>query len=121
MKTIVTAILSIALSVGAQFALKTGMSGGGVKQILLQPYSVRTLLYVLREPHVLLGFLLYGIGAVVWLDVLAKWDVSKAYPLVGVGFAFTAAIGILVGEHVTVWRLIGILLICSGVLVVGTS
>ena len=73
------------------------------------------------DKYVLGGFLLYGLGAVVWLAVLSKWDVSKAYPLVGLGFVFTVGIGFLIGEQVTTPRVIGVLLICSGVFLVGRS
>jgi multidrug transporter EmrE-like cation transporter len=51
----------------------------------------------------------------VWLGVLSKWDVSKAYPLVGLGFALTVLIGLLAGEQVTLLRGIGVVLICAGV------
>jgi drug/metabolite transporter (DMT)-like permease len=121
MNTFVIAILSIALSVVAQFSLKAGMSSAAVKAILAQPFTLHTVFTVLTDKFVLGGFLMYGLGAVVWLGVLSKWDVSKAYPLVGLGFAFTMAIGILAGEHVTLPRVIGIALICAGVFLVGRS
>ena len=66
---------------------------------------------LLTDKSVLGGFLLYGLGAVVWLGVLSRWDVSKAYPLVGLGFAFTVAIGLMTGEHVTLSRMAGVALI----------
>lgn len=121
MNTLVIAILSIALSVAAQFSLKAGMSSVVVQGILTQPFTPRTAFTVLSDKFVLGGFLLYGLGAVVWLGVLSKWDVSKAYPLVGLGFAFTVAIGILAGEHVTLPRVIGVALICAGVFLVGRT
>lgn len=121
MKTLLIAMVSIALSVAAQFSLKAGMSSDGVRGILAQPYSLRTFLSVLTDKYVLGGFMLYGLGAVVWLGVLSKWDVSKAYPLVGLGFVFTVAIGFLVGEQVTIHRVIGVALICAGVFLVGHS
>ena len=121
MKTLLIAIISIALSVAAQFSLKAGMSGEGVRTALAQPYSFKTLFDVLTDKYVFGGFLLYGMGAVVWLGVLSKWDVSKAYPLVGLGFVFTVAIGFLVGEQVTIPRVIGVALICAGVFFVGRS
>ncbi|MGY6274123.1 hypothetical protein [Methylomonas sp. MgM2] len=121
MKTLLIAILSIVLSVTAQFFLKAGMSGEGVKGLLAQPYSVRTLICVLMDKYVLGGFSLYGLGAVIWLGVLSKWDVSKAYPLVGLGFVFTAVVGYLLGEQVTLSRLMGVALICVGVFLVGRS
>lgn len=121
MKTIVIAIVSISLSVAAQFSLKAGMSSESVKEILAQPYTLRAACSVLTDKFVLGGFLLYGIGAVVWLGVLSKWDVSKAYPIVGLGFAFTVAIGFMVGEQVTIHRAIGVALICVGVFLVARS
>lgn len=121
MKTLLIAIISIALSVAAQFSLKAGMSGEGLKATLAEPYTLRTLLNVLTDRYVLGGFVLYGLGAVVWLGVLSKWDVSKAYPLVGLGFLFTVAIGFLLGEEVSVPRVIGVALICAGVFLVGRS
>lgn len=97
------------------------MSSAEVKEILAQPFTLRTAFTVLTDKFILGGFLLYGLGAVVWLGVLSKWDVSKAYPLVGLGFALTVAIGWMMGEHVTLTRLIGVVLICSGIFLVGRS
>lgn len=121
MNTLFIAIVSIVLSVAAQFSLKAGMSSEGVRDVLAQPHTLRTLFAVLTDKYVFGGFLLYGLGAVVWLGVLSKWDVSKAYPLVGLGFVFTVAIGFLVGEQVTIPRVIGVALICAGVFLVGRS
>lgn len=121
MNVFVTALASIALSVAAQFALKAGMSSDGVKAALAQPFSVTTIFDVLTNKFVFGGFALYGIGAVVWLGVLSRWDVSKAYPLVGLGFALTTIVGAVMGEHISVSRAFGVALICTGVLLVGRS
>jgi multidrug transporter EmrE-like cation transporter len=121
MNTLIIALLSIALSVAAQFSLKAGMSSAEVKEILTHPFALRTAFTVLSNRFVLGGFMLYGLGAVVWLGVLSKWDVSKAYPLVGLGFVGTMTIGLIVGEHITIFRALGTLLICLGVFMVGQS
>lgn len=121
MQTIFIAITSIVLSVLAQFFLKTGMSSLVVKVALAEPMSVEIAFKVLTNKYVFLGFSLYGIGAVVWLGVLSRWDVSKAYPMVGLGFVLTAVVGSMMGEHITVVRMLGIGLICTGVLLVGQS
>jgi multidrug transporter EmrE-like cation transporter len=115
MNTFVIAVLSIVLSVMAQFALKAGMSSSDVREIMSQPLNLRSLFVVLTNKFVFGGFCLYGLGAIVWLGVLSKWDVSKAYPLVGLGFALTVLIGLLAGEQVTLLRGIGVVLICAGV------
>lgn len=121
MKTFLIAIISIALSVAAQFSLKAGMSVEGVKDTLAPPTVLRTLFSALTNKYVLGGFLLYGLGAIVWLAVLSKWDVSKAYPLVGLGFVITTVIGFLIGEQVSMGRMIGVTLICGGVFLVARS
>lgn len=105
----------------AQYSLKAGMSGEAVKTVLAQPQSFRTFFSILMNHFVLGGFLLYGLGAIVWLGVLSKWDVSKAYPLVGLGFVFTVIVGFLLGEQVTLARVAGVALICSGVFLVARS
>lgn len=121
MNTLAIAVLSIALSVAAQFSLKAGMSSTETKEILTLPFTYRTVLTVLTDRFVLGGFLLYGLGAIVWLGVLSKWDVSKAYPLVGLGFVFTVIIGLMTGEQVSLARIFGVVLICAGVFLVGRS
>jgi len=121
MNTLFIAIVSICLSVAAQFSMKAGLSGEDIRPLLAQPYSIRAFFVTLIDKYILVGFLLYGLGAVVWLRVLSKWDVSKAYPLVGLGFVFTVAIGFLAGESVTIPRVLGVLLICAGVVLVGHS
>ncbi|AQR66959.1 MULTISPECIES: hypothetical protein [unclassified Janthinobacterium] len=121
MNTFCIAILSIALSVMAQFSLKTGMSGDGVQAMMAQPKSFMTLMHILTDKYVLGGFLLYGLGAVAWLGVLSQWEVSKAYPLAGLGFVLTLPIACLLGEQVSLPRVMGVALICAGVFLVGRS
>jgi multidrug transporter EmrE-like cation transporter len=121
MNTFAIALLSVALSVAAQFALKAGMSDQGVRDAMAQPYSMGNIASVIVNKYVLGGFLLYGMGAVIWLGVLSKWDVSKAYPLVGLGFALTVVVGLIAGEHVSPLRAGGVALICAGVFLVARS
>ena len=121
MNTLFIAVLSVAFSVAAQFSLKAGMSSPTVQSIIGEPLTLPSALTIITNRYVLGGFILYGLGAVVWLGVLAAWDVSKAYPIVGQGFVFTATVGWLVGEHITLSRVFGIALICAGVIVVSRS
>ncbi|KQP23637.1 hypothetical protein ASF43_04490 [Pseudorhodoferax sp. Leaf267] len=115
------ALLSILMSVAAQFTLKTGMSSQPVQAMLGTPWGLGKLAGILFNPWVFGGFVLYGLGAVVWLSVLARWDVSKAYPLVGLGFVLTAVVGAALGEQIGGLRAAGIGLICLGVWAVARS
>lgn len=121
MKLFLLAVASILISVAAQFSLKAGMSSSVIQRALASDIGPRAVLTILAHPGVVLGFVLYGLGALLWLGVLARWDVSKAYPLVGLGFIVAVLVGWLHGEQVSVMRTVGTLLICSGVVLVGRS
>lgn len=120
MTTLGLALTSIVMSVCAQFAFKLGMSslraGGSAPGGLWQG-----LLAAVMQPAILGGFALYGLSAVIWLRVLAEWDVSKAYPMVGLGFVFSLLVGLLLGEAVGVQRLLGAVLILVGAYVISRS
>lgn len=115
MKTFLVALTSILFSVAAQFLLKAGMSSPAVTERLLRPFSLTTVTTIFSNVFVLGGFLLYGLGAVVWLQVLSKWEVSKAYPLVGLGLMLSVMVGAVLGEQVTAMRVFGAALIAVGI------
>lgn len=123
MPVFITAVISILFSVVAQVALKSGMSQPGIREAMSQGASpLRMFAAAAQEPLVWLGFALYGAGALVWLLVLAKWDLSKAYPLVGMGFLLTMASSVLMlGERLDWQRALGTLLVVAGVLFVVRS
>lgn len=121
MMTFFVAFLSICCSVAAQFSLKAGMAAPAVKTAMAGPLSISSVAAVMLNIHVVLGFALYGLGAVVWLSVLSRWEVSKAYPMVGLGFLLTLVVGALLGEQVGVARVMGTVLICGGVLLIARS
>jgi drug/metabolite transporter (DMT)-like permease len=109
MTVFLLALVSILISVAAQFTLKAGMRGSpGLPEVFLQPL-------------VLAGLGLYGLSAVCWLGVLGRWDVSKAYPMVGLGFVVAALVGLWLGEPVSPLRWAGVALICCGVMLISRS
>lgn len=74
------------------------------------------------QPYVIGGLALYAIGAVVWLFVLARVDLSLAYPFVGLGFIVTLVLShLLLGEAVAVTRIAGTLMIAVGCVLVAHS
>jgi multidrug transporter EmrE-like cation transporter len=121
MNTTIAAIGCVVLSVMAQFLIKAGLSSVAVKAVLAQPAGLQTAAVVMLNPTIAGGFALYTLGAVAWLGVLARWDVSKAYPLEGLGFVLAVLVGLLLGEQVTMMRVLGVLLICAGVFFVSAS
>lgn len=115
-------LLSVTISALAQVALKRGVSAVAVQAALDRGALLEKLLVVATSPMIALGIALYGLGAVVWILVLARIDVSQAYPFVGLGFIITLAFGVFVlGESVTMTRLIGVGLVAAGIIFISQS
>ncbi|MGP8049398.1 MAG: EamA family transporter [Desulfobaccales bacterium] len=114
-------LLDVGLNVLGQLSLKFGMSKLGnfaVSLSTLPPVFIRAAF----NPYILIGVICYGLGFLVWLVVLAKAEVSYAYPLISLGYVFTAILArVLIGEAVTFSRMAGILVICLGVFLVARS
>ena len=71
---------------------------------------------LLQTPWVIVGFMCYGISAVLWLDVLSKLDFSLAFPMVGLTYVFTLLIGrFFFGEPVGWERMLGVGFIVFGI------
>jgi multidrug transporter EmrE-like cation transporter len=107
-------LASVAFSALAQLLLKSGMKG-------VPPAEgwVGTLSHALLSPMVLGGLVLYALGALVWLLVLARADLSFAYPFVGLGFVLTLALGkFVLAEDVSASRLAGTVLVIAGVVLI---
>jgi multidrug transporter EmrE-like cation transporter len=116
-RTFLLILVSVSISALAQVALKRGMSSPTVQIVLERGEVLQKVLTIGTSPMVVVGIALYGLGAVVWLLVLARVDVSQAYPFVGLGFLITLGFGVLVlGEIVTFARLIGIGLVAAGII-----
>ena len=122
MKLLALVLGSVTLSAIAQLVLKLGMSSESVQQALDQRPPISAALVVATNLQVVTGFALYALGAVVWLLVLARADVSFAYPFVGAGFVLTMLLGWgILGEPVGVARIAGTLLVVAGVWLISTS
>ena len=118
---LVLILLDVFLNVTGQLSLKYGMSKIGNFSLSLSTLPPVFLKAATNLP-VLFGLLCYGLGFMVWLLVLAKAEVSWAYPLISLGYVFTALLARpLIGEAVSLTRLAGILVICAGVFLVARS
>jgi multidrug transporter EmrE-like cation transporter len=65
------------------------------------------------------GMFCYGTSVCVWLAALSKAPVSTAYPMLSLGYIVVAAVSVLwLGETLTPAKVMGIALICVGVVLV---
>jgi len=108
------ALAAIVLLVSGQTLLKVGLNDiGGVS--LFDGNPLASLLGLFRTPWIIVGFLCYGISAILWLDVLSKLDFSMAFPMVSLTYVFSIVIGrVIFDEAVGLDRVVGVLLILAG-------
>ncbi len=116
------AVVCVALTTFAQIALKLGVSGTRAQQALVDKDWMAFLWSAASSPPIIFGVAAYTASAVLWLFVLAKVEVSFAYPFVAVGFLLVMAFGAMyLGESVTWVRVLGTVLVVGGVLLVARS
>ena len=105
--------VAIILGIFGQILMKKGMMNTG--QISVKELISRKFLSVVFEKFVFSGIFLYVLSSVFWLVVLSQEELSFAYPLVAVGYIFTAILSkIFFKENLTMLRIFGIILITAG-------
>jgi drug/metabolite transporter (DMT)-like permease len=115
-QTLILIVWSVALSSLAQILLKLGVSSASVRLSLATGSQIDRLRAFSLSPWIIAGMALYGLGALLWLNVLVKTEVSQAYPFMGLGFVITAALGFLVfHDTFGVARLVGTLFVIAGI------
>lgn len=113
-------LVSTLFGVAGQTALKLGVSKPGVAEAATGIVSVVGLIF--KSPLVMLGLAFYALGALAWIAVLSRLDLSVAYPFLALNFIFvTLASRFILGETVPPLRWLGILVIITGILLVARS
>jgi drug/metabolite transporter (DMT)-like permease len=114
-------LLSVASGVAGQLALKMGTTRVGAAAIQASG-PVSTLITAFRSPLVWLGLALYGLGALAWILVLTRMDLSLAYPFLALNFVLIAIVSrLFLGETIPALRWGGIAVICLGILLIARS
>ena len=112
-------LFSVGCSAFGQIALKYGMALPSVQAALTTGGAGPIGASIIANPFVLGGLFLYGFSAVVWLFVLARLDVSIAYPFISLGFIVTMSLGcLLFREPFTLRKMIGTIVVMLGVCLV---
>lgn len=116
--TFVLLLIAMCLTVTGELLLKAGMNRHGELSISLSTL-VPTAIKLFTNPFVLGGFVFVFSGALFWLAVLSRWDLSLAYPLLSISYIIGMAASVLfLGEKVTLIRALGVLVIIAGVFLI---
>ncbi len=70
--------------------------------------------------YIILGFVVYGIGAILIIIALKFWELSKVHPFLALGFVWITILApIILREIITITKIIGIVTIIMGVIFIG--
>jgi len=110
-------LLNTLILVSGQFLWKIGMTNRSVSFD-----SIGAITRVLISPFILSGLVLYGMATILWLFILTKVPLSVAYPIQSIAYIL-AVFGayFFFQEEITLWKVIGVILIMAGVSFIGVS
>jgi len=108
------AVVSVVLGTAGQTLFKLGLADHKA----LNLFSI-DLVRTLFRPIILLGFVCYGVSALIWLSVLSRLPLSVAYPILSLNFVliFLTSAAIL-GEPVSTTKVAGTALIMGGIVLI---
>lgn len=112
-------MIAICLTVTGELLLKNGMNRLGALHLSsLLPMIPR----MVRSPFIMGGFAFIAGGAVFWLAVISRVDLSFAYPMLSIGYILVLLFStVFLKEHVNTVRWIGALVIILGVYLITRS
>lgn len=121
MSTLWLIALSIATGVAGQTLLKLGVTQPGDGGIAaFNPLAI--ILMIFKSPLMMGGLMLYGVGALSWIMVLSRMNLSYAYPFLALNFVLVALVSkIVLGEAIPLMRWVGIAFICAGIIAIANS
>lgn len=120
MKSILLVLCSVTPAVAGQLILKYAI--GRLNLSMEEAGPVGYYVRLFTTPIVLLGFFMYGLSSLVWLFILSKLPLSLAYPLVSMGYVLVVFFSwLLLREHVSPVRMLGVAVICLGVALLAFS
>ena len=114
LQTLGVILTSVAVGAVGQLILKAAVNSMGKLEL-----SLSTLVGLATNPLLLLAMGLYGVSAVLWLLALMRAELSFVYPFLSLTFmAVLVGSAVLFNERVSVLRVVGFLIIISGLIVI---
>jgi drug/metabolite transporter (DMT)-like permease len=112
---------AVGLTVTGELLLKSGMNQVGF--LSLRPdLFISTLVRAFSNPKIVGGFALVFGASLLWLSVLSRVPLSWAYPMLSMSYVLgVAGSAIFLGEHVSWTRVLGVMVVISGVVIVYRS
>jgi multidrug transporter EmrE-like cation transporter len=115
-------LTGVGLNAAAQILLKVATKPLAHFNVFNADVLSSSIVILLRSAPFWTGMLCYAASVCVWVAALSKAPVSTAYPMLSLGYVVVAAISVAwLGETLTPAKMLGIALICTGVLLVSRN
>lgn len=76
------------------------------------------LLKSIFDPYIFSGFFSAFIASLLWMITMTKFEITKAYPFMSLAPALVFMVGVFfLGEHFTIGKVIGLIIIILGIIV----
>ncbi len=113
--------IAVCFSVTGELLLKHGMNQVGLLSFEMR-LLLPSLLRAFTNPYVILGLGSIFVGAIFWLSVLSRVNLSYAYPMLSISYILVVfASWLMLGEPLSLTRILGVVIIMGGVFVVYRS
>jgi len=120
MKNILLILTSVSLNAGAQLLMRKGMLVIG--EISVTNSLIKVLPQMITNIFLWLSLFCYGISIVTWMIVLSRVEVSYAYAFSSIGYVLVTIMGIMIlKENISTMRIIGVCIVCFGIILVAKS
>lgn len=107
-------LASICLGSVGQVLMKAGANQVHIEKAI-------DLIQVIFSPQVLIGLLAYALSSIIWLVVLTRLPLSVAYPFGALSYVLVVLTSAMLGEQISISRLIGVSLIIGGIIIIGNK
>lgn len=113
-------LASVLLNCCAQLLMRQGMLINGVVEGMTS--LLHSVPQMLTNLYLWGAMVCYAISILLWMAVLSKVEVSYAYPFLSIGYILSAVAGYFwFQEDVSPIRIVGIIVICIGVVLISRS
>lgn len=122
MKAVLLAIMAPIIATLGQVMLKVGMTQVG--QITLEHLKkpITLAIRIFTNPLIASALPVYIVGFILWVLVLSKLELSYAYPFLALSYVFILiASWLILGETISPMRLVGVIIVCAGIVIIGFS
>ena len=115
-------LTGVALNAAAQLLLKVATKPLGHFSEFNADILNSSVMILFKSPSFWAGMVCYGASLCVWLAALSKAPVSTAYPMLSLGYVVVAVVSVTwLGETLSPAKMLGIALICAGVVLVSRN